>query len=202
MSDSKAEIGELRLEAETLRSSAARPRVHGNGFVQLDLTERRRLHVWGDPRIPRQVVPSQIHDHTFSFRSRIVVGQLVHRTISVVKDPAGGYDLYKAVVNHGEDTRLLKQPGRVSATITNECLIAAGEQYTFQATRFHETLAPWPCVTVIEKDGPTLSQGGPAPRVLVPARLEPDNTFDRYQTSPELLWQIIFENLESGRILK
>lgn len=188
-------IAQLKSEVLSLRSSGARPRVHGNGFVQLDLTVRRRLHVWGDHRTPRQTIPSQIHDHTFSFKSEIIVGQLVHRTIQVLRDGAGAYDLYRAVVNHGEDTRLEKQQGRVLAQIINESLIRAGQTYSFQATRFHETIAPWPCVTVIEKDGPTLSQGGPAPRVLVPAGLEPDNSFDRYQTPAELLWQIILENL-------
>ncbi len=188
----------LREEVSAAHADRAnhRPRVHGNGFVQLDLTSRRRLHVWGDPRIPRQTVPSQIHDHTFSFKSTIMAGQLVHRAISVTKDPAGGYDLYQAVVNHGEDTRLVKQTGRVAATITLESLITVGQTYSFQAGRFHETLAPWLCVSVIEKDGPTLSQGGPSPRVLVPATLGPDNTFDRYQTEPDALWRIIFEALQ------
>lgn len=183
----------LKTKIEHAQLGHARPRVHGNGFVQLDLTDRQRLHVWGDCRIPRQVIPSQIHDHTFSFKSTIIFGQLVHRTIGVLHDAAGGYDLYQAVVNHGEDTRLEKQQGRVRATIQIESLIKAGQSYSFQATRFHETLAPWLCVSLIEKDGPTLSQGGPSPRVLVPAGLEPDNSFDRYQASPELLWQIIFE---------
>ena len=174
-------------------NAGARPRVHGNGFVQLDLTDRRRLHVWGDPRIPRQVTPSQIHDHTFSFKSQIIIGQLVHRTMEPRPDPAGAYDLYKAVVRKGEDTYLGKEPGRFSVTITCEHLAKAGSEYSFQAGRFHETVAPWLCVTIITKDGPTLSQGGPPPRVLVPVGLEPDNTFDRYQTPPDALWGIILQ---------
>src|SRR5580765_3414507 len=117
----------LKLEVENGRRSGLRPRIHGNGFVQLDLTERRRLHVWGDSRIPRRLVPSQIHDHTFSFTSEIVIGQLVHRTIGVQFDPSGAYDLYKAVLNHGENPQLEKQQGRVIATIQNESLIVAGQ---------------------------------------------------------------------------
>lgn len=177
-------------------NAGARPRVHGNGFVQLDLTDRRRLHVWGDPRIPRQVTPSQIHDHTFSFTSQIIIGQLVHRVIFVNRDPGGGYDLHKAVVRQGEDTQLVKEPGRFSATIVTEHLAVDGSKYSFQAGQFHETVAPWLCVTVITKDGPTLAQGGPSPRVLVPAGLEPDNTFDRYQTPPDALWDIILQSFK------
>lgn len=185
----------LRLEVERARSSGARPRVHGNGFVQLDLTERRRLHVWGDPRIPRQLVPSQIHDHTFSFKSTVYVGQLVHRAISLYPGTNGAYEMYYAVSNHGEDTRLVKTRVRYDSLITEERLLRAGDTYAFQSRKFHETVAPWPCVTVIDKNGPTLSQGGPNPNVLVPFGLEPDNTFDRYQTSPDLLWEVILEKL-------
>ena len=182
-------------QVKAAHEEGKRPRVHGNGFVQLDLTDRKRLHVWGDHRIPRESIPSQIHDHTFSFKSTVILGQLIHRTILVAREPAGAYDLYQAVVNHGEDTRSVKQEGRVSAMITAEALIGAGQSYSFQAGRFHETVAPWLCVTVIEKDGPTLSQGGPSPRVLVPAGLQPDNEFDRYVSASGFLWAIIFEAL-------
>jgi hypothetical protein len=172
-----------------------RPRVHGNGFVQLDLTPSRRLHVWGDPRVPRQSVPSTIHDHTFSFRSVVYRGQLAHRVIGLYSDAKGAYSMYYAVTNHGEDTRLVKTRERYDAIITREHLLKEGSTYSFRAGEFHETVAPWLCVTVIDKDGPTLSQGGPNPNVLVPFGLEPDNNFDRYQTDDDLLWQIIFEAL-------
>lgn len=184
-------------QVEAARDSGSRPRVHGNGFVQLDLTPRRRLHVWGDVRIPRQSVPSTIHDHTFSFQSTVYVGQLVHRVIGLYPGTNGAYEMYYAVTNQGEDTRLVKTPVRYDALITEEHLLRPGDTYTFAARRFHETVAPWLCVTVIDKDGPTLSQGGPNPNVLVPFGLTPDNSFDRYQTPPDFLWQIIFEALQS-----
>lgn len=189
-------IDKIRAEVELAHQRNTRPRVHGNGFVQLDLTERRRLHVWGDHRIPRQCVPSTIHDHTFSFQSRVYVGQVIHRAMSIYPDPSGAFEMYQAVCNHGEDTRLNKRPSwRCNVLITEERLLRAGDVYTFQARKFHETVAPWPCVTVIDKDGPTLAQGGPNPNVLVPFGLDPDNTFDRYQVPPDLLWQIVLESL-------
>jgi hypothetical protein len=189
----------INIEAEVnhVRQRGARPRVHGNGFVQLDLTPSRRLRVWGDPRIPRQVIPSTIHDHTFSFQSVVCRGQLVHREIHLYADELGGYEKYYAVTNHGEDTRLVKSKDRFDAIITRETLLRTGDTYEFKARLFHETVAPWLCVTVIDKDGPTLSQGGPNPNVLVPFGLEPDNTFDRYQTDADLLWQVIKEALKS-----
>lgn len=185
----------LKTQVVAAKDRGARPRVHGNGFVQLDLTDRRRLHVWGDPRVPRQSMPSTIHDHTFSFSSRVYVGQLVHREIDIEHNDDGAYQLYRAVTNHGEDTRLVNSKSRYDVLITREYLLRSGDTYQFAAREFHETVAPWLCVTVIDKDGPTLSQGGPNPNVLVPFGLEPDNTFDRYQTSPELLWQVVDEAL-------
>lgn len=188
-------VNGLRYEIDFARKQGNRPRVHGNGFVQLDLTERRRLHVWGDPRIPRQTVPSTIHDHTFSFHSQVYVGQMVHREVGLYPDSDGGYEMYYAVTNHGEDTRLVKTPTLYNVLIQREYLLKAGDRYKFAARKFHETVAPWLCVTVIDKDGPSLSQGGGNPNVLVPRGLEPDNTFDRYQTNPDLLWQVIEEAL-------
>lgn len=191
-------VQDIVCEVEALRGTA-RPRVHGNGFIQLDLTARRRLHVWGDPRIPRQVVPSTIHDHTFSFTSIVVGGQIVNRCVDLKEDSNGAYEMYQAVTNHGEDTRLVKSSARFNATVTAEHLLRAGDTYQFEARRFHETIAPWLCVTVIDKDGPTLAQGGPNPNVLVPTGLQPDNTFDRYQVEPGRLWTIIYEALSATR---
>jgi hypothetical protein len=185
---------ELLEEVYCIAESGENPRVHGNGFIQLDLTLETRLHVWGDSRIPRQVVPSQIHDHAFSFTSRIVVGQIIHREIGLWANSKGAYDAYRPVKNVGEDTRLVKFPMRYSATIAAEKLFRAGDVYTFEAYKFHETVAPWLCVTVIEKDKREIP-GDVPPTVLVPHGLEPDNSFNRYQADPDLLWQIIFEAL-------
>jgi hypothetical protein len=185
----------LSAEVNWARERGIRPRVHGNGFVQLDLTPTRRLHVWGDSRIPRQIVPTTIHDHTFSFSSIVCRGQLVHREITVRSEFDGAYEMYYAVTNHGEDTRLVRNGERYSALIAAEHLLREGDEYTFEKFKFHETVAPWLCVTVIDKDGLTLSQGGASPNVLVPFGWEPDNTFDRYQTDADLLWQIIDEAL-------
>ncbi len=52
------------------------PRIHGNGFIQVDLDELHRLHLW-DVMIPRQSVDSSIHDHAFGFESRTLQGMLV-----------------------------------------------------------------------------------------------------------------------------
>lgn len=191
------QLDELLEEVCRIRETGARPRVHGNGFIQLDLSSRRRLNVWGDSRIPRQVIPSQIHDHTFPFKSQVYLGQIVHREFDIFLDSVGAYEKYRPTVNNDEDTRLIKEEGRFRASITRERLLQAGDTYTFQAYRFHETVAPWLCVTVIDKGSFTIA-GGPSSTVLVPYGLEPDNTFNRYQESPDKLWTIILEALRGS----
>jgi len=71
------------INLKKVRADGGRPRVHGNGFVQLDLTERSRLHIWGDPRIPKQKVATPIHDHVFGFESTIIVGRVISLTYAV-----------------------------------------------------------------------------------------------------------------------
>jgi hypothetical protein len=54
------------------------PRVHANGVLQIDITPAVRL---------RQAVPTPIHDHAFSVRSRVLVGALPQRTCDIRLHP-------------------------------------------------------------------------------------------------------------------
>ena len=94
------------INLEAVRASGSRPRVHGNGFIQLDLTERSRLHVWGDPRIPRQKVSTPIHDHVFGFTSTIIVGRLINVIYDVELRRFGDFNIFTPEIREGEDTVL------------------------------------------------------------------------------------------------
>lgn len=70
------------------------PRIHPNGFIQLDLTEveedwhrshkkghsgsNKRLHIWNPPGIilPHQETYNEVHDHVFDMHSTVVYGTL------------------------------------------------------------------------------------------------------------------------------
>lgn len=175
------------------------PRVHGNGFVQLDLPGRLRLHVWGDPRVPRQSVSTQIHNHVFGFASRVYVGRLVNVTYSRMPDPAGRYRLCEAVCRDGEDTMLVPvlAGSRRTMTPVRVQAVEEGETYDFPDELYHETLTNQVTVTVIEKRGRTLAERpeGPRPRVFVPHDREPDNSFHRDRCDPWLLWSVVFRAL-------
>src|SRR5882672_5609107 len=65
---------------EELRQQPRRPRLHPNGFIQLDLTEdlSKRLHVWPDEPLQAQLTRHPIHDHSFDMKSEILAGCLAN----------------------------------------------------------------------------------------------------------------------------
>jgi hypothetical protein len=150
-------------------------RVHGNGFLQVDLDGARRLHVW-DPGLPRQAVPTPIHDHRFSFTSAVVVGTLGHFTYSVVPDLNGYHRVYCPEARDGEDTLLAPRSGlRVTVRTLGELWVPEGGSYDFGAGLFHETRVRALAVTLMEKTEVFNLRA----RVLCPVGMEPDNRFNR-----------------------
>lgn len=174
----------------------ATPRVHPNGFIQLDLDERRRLHVW-HPRLPyRQRTYHPIHDHVFGFKSRVFSGRLVNVNYEIERNPASGrFFLWQAVSTSGEESRLVQilcKP--VDMAPTSVQVVWPGSTYAIEPYTFHENLANEPTLTVIEKDGPTTHQDAESrPRVAVPVGVEPDNDFCRGTVDADLLWELIAE---------
>jgi len=187
-----------------IRDHGARPRVHGNGFIQLDLDPEQRLHIWGHPDIPKQEVATPIHDHVFGFHSEMLVGRLVNVVYDLCSPAYAGeeFEVWEPVPRHGEDTVL--EPTGETGSIRMGCslVLIAGSpflsEYDFEPFVFHEMFAPEPSATIITKRGPTLRENptGRKPRVLVPVGVEPDNSFDRYDNDPEDLWRIIHEVLD------
>lgn len=172
------------------------PRVHGNGFIQLDLwSPRVRLHVWG-PGIPRQSVPTPIHDHTFGFQSFTIRGCLLNVRYSVMPSGVGfeSHHVYRARIRAGEDTVLVRDRGRGYLLMPEEALVVrAGCGYSEKPGDIHQSIADCRTATVILKDNLTLAQGGASPRVFVPVGTEPDNSFRRDAFPASLLWNIIGE---------
>jgi L-ascorbate metabolism protein UlaG (beta-lactamase superfamily) len=177
------------------------PRVHGNGFIQLDLTPTKRLHIWGHPSIPRQKTATPLHDHAFGFTSRILMGALVNkRFIWNTETPYGRYEIHRVNVRDREDTTL-HGTGELGDLVHVETEVYfAGDVYSMSPGEIHESEPREISASIIEKTGPTLSQGGPSPRVFVPRGLKPDNTFHRYTMSEEDLWEIIADVLQRGVI--
>lgn len=200
----------LELTLDYIRNLGAEPRVHGNGFIQLDLTDRVRLHIWGHPDIPRQSQPTPIHNHVFSFRSWCLIGRLVNVEYELERSGAE-FQIYEAVTRQNEDTILvcdeeLTGIRHVRTTVTVPEALNDGvsyemrSSYYFHRFNFHEIFTPEPTITVMKKDGPTLAQGsGISPAILVPTGRTPDNDFNRYGHDPKLLWDIIADVIDSAK---
>lgn len=186
-----------------------RPRVHGNGFLQLDLSTDVRLHIFGHDKLPKQHVATPIHDHTFGFKSYCYKGRLVNVVYGV--EPGGvEFHVYEPEVRDGEDTVLMPVGAEhdcgvfilrtnvvVPAFLSDDDCVSMRASYSMECGVLHESLAPEPTVTVMFKASPTQPRSCPwKPRVLVPQGMAPDNEFTRYDVHPDLLWEIIDEMLE------
>ena len=189
------------IHLKTLRDAGVKPRVHGNGFIQFDVNETQRLHIWGDPRIPRQKVYTGIHDHVFGFESRIIVGRLLNVVYGYHEVDYGDYRVYVPETRDREDTVLWPTFDRCRVFPIRSELIdwnTSVQTYTMDPFIFHETFTTGPAATIITKTGPTMAQGAVAkPRILCPVNLEPSNDFNRYTAADEdLLWQITEDVLD------
>lgn len=173
-----------------LRKLGNTPRLHGNGFIQLDLFDNKRLHFWTD-NMSAQSVSTQIHDHRFDLKSYILLGKLIHihyrYSIAAFE---GTYHFYIAKQRKDHDTELVRDDVRCSYYLQEMCRseMSAGSIYTFPKKEFHETRAVGLTCTLIEKLD---TERHYSPRVACYHEHMPDNKFTRYDTDPELLWNVI-----------
>lgn len=182
------------LNFDYIRSVGRNIRLHGNGFIQIDTGPRQRLHVFGHPDAPRQKVPTPIHDHKFSFKSRIYSGALInavwhfdarlpHTHFVCGYEPSG---------KGGEDTRLIETDERGGLRLASMMIHTPGDQYRHSHGILHETFANEPTITVMDKTGFDETH---KPRVLCRIGLEPDNYFTRYDLDDDELWRMVADAL-------
>lgn len=171
------------------------PRVHGNGFIQFDLSDTVRLHVWGHPAIPRQKTDTPIHNHRFAFHSIILKGMLTDVRYQPYRDEDDWTHFpYEARARQGEDTVLVPCNTTCGVRmVASKNTYTPGQSYHMKEGEIHESIPHGLTVTIISKTGPSLAQGGPIPLVYVPVGIKPDNAFNRYSFPAEDLWTIIHE---------
>lgn len=161
-------------------------RIHGNGFLQAELPDGRKLHVWnaGDKNFPKQITSTQIHNHTSSFKSTILYGRLMNIEYEMATHIGGAvdyYDEYEAVPRQGFDTGLVPT-GRNFAIVDRRVFkFSIGSEYEFPGipNLFHETKPlTGSVITVVERTSPDHPMRKPI--IMVPEGKQPDNDFDRY----------------------
>ncbi|RWF33779.1 hypothetical protein [Mesorhizobium sp.] len=178
---------------DEIRKQGSGIRVHGNGFIQVDLPDNKRVNVWGHPAIPRQNVATQLHDHRFDFYSFVLRGAMVNATYNAyVPHPATNlpatHDVYTPQAREGEDTVLVKLGEPLRVVPYHAHVYPAGESYRLPAGMIHETFVNQPTATLMLK-----GDVRPIPvRVFCPIGKKPDNDFVRHQAMAEAdLWEIV-----------
>lgn len=179
------------------------PRVHPNGPIQLDLSERTRLHVWLQEPAAKQKVHTPIHDHTFDYESTVLLGGLANEKYVFLPDPSHAeYVQHQVVPVEGHETKLVPfgEPGRILKT--GEIETWRGESYAWFAHVLHWAFPLTPvALTLMNKIRPREAcLLGPAARVIVPSGQQPDNDFRRDDYPTSRLWQIIAEALRMARV--
>lgn len=193
---------------EYLRGLGRRPRLHPNGFVQLDLNEEatERFHVWPALGIAAQKTRHPIHDHAFDMQSTVLLGSLTNvlyshtlhdsRTEVWIKGP-DTYRIYTAKKIGPEETVL--EPTYVAARLREISRITYGpfETYEMSKSLLHDSVATGLTATVMRK----LNQSGEYhPSVFVPIGVKPDNEFRRESLPEEELWRHIEAAVEAIRL--
>jgi hypothetical protein len=183
------------LMIDQARARGARPRVHPNGFLQLNLVEsgNLRLHIW-HPELPKQSVRTSVHDHVFHMRSTIEVGVLQQVRFTYTLEHSGDptAEIYMAEYTAKSDSTLHPTGVQVALATREDQFITVDGTYEQPPFTFHDSV---PCtdivVTVMEK----VAKFEGNPRVIVPIGCAPDNSFHREDADEELLWKIIDEAL-------
>lgn len=193
----------MKINLTKIKDNGNEPRVHGNGFIQLDISNKSRLHIWGHPDIPKQAVSTPIHDHRFSFKSTVLVGRLVNitYTFNYNNDFPPKFSEHEAICRQGEDT-ILTPTGRHGIVVERTTTMIDDwdirNVYHMEKGIFHELLPCVPSATICTK---TANSPNRIPRVLVPFGITPDNDFNRYESATtEDLWKIIYTVLK-GRYI-
>lgn len=176
---------------ERALSAGNKLRLHQNGFIQLDMVRvdqtdpEMRLHIWDKDIPPAQNPRSPIHNHTFSFRSEILCGELTHiefEWIPAIK--AKEEELVVGLYKGSGDYEHLEFTGEWGAVReTGRHYYDPGTEYTFDFGKYHDSLGKGFTATMMTK---TLYHQIPyATVVCQPSIGAPDNTFrrDKYPQS-------------------
>lgn len=186
------------LDMDTLLGLAIEdPRVHGNGFIQLDLGENYRVNFWGHKDIPKQEVDTGIHDHAYDFISCILKGSIFNTRYE--KEIGKTHKVYVPQVAEGHDTKLIdtktttaireSQVEHICFDDIPDCLTT--KSYYMLAGELHKTEAFEPAVTLMKKiPKPKFIQKHSA-SVLVKWGERPDNQFDRHAFNHDDTWALI-----------
>jgi hypothetical protein len=181
------------MKVEAFEETAETITLHGLGFLQIKLQGKQRLHVW-HPDLPRRTCfrHSSIHDHRFSFVSRVLVGRQLN-TIYRAKRSGMTDATHMSYLHEGARTAFGNRPWIADETLRlttiNEEVIRAGDSYSMDAYVYHSTEpgGDGRVATLMTKTW----EGGGGAHSLCEVGHMPDVDFDRKQWPEERLWEIV-----------
>jgi hypothetical protein len=169
-------------------------RLHGNRFIQIDLSKEVRIHIWSDILPIAQERPAPIHDHAYSFTSHIVSGQLInvqYRISETVSSPFSmklcnemAYDIWTV----SADKNILEKTPKTAILKPNGIdYYRRGGEYRMWPKMIHAAAYVGHAITVCSVSPP----GPGAVRVFIPHNSTPDNVYRRDKYSADYLWDLV-----------
>jgi hypothetical protein len=156
------------LDIDFLRDCAAKydskPYWFGLGFIQLKLSDEERMHFWL-PELPAEE-RDEVHNHRYTFHSRILDGTLVQQTYAIHPDLNGDCEIFETDCAPGKEGHphaflscFLKKTGSYNLAAGTDYLLDADTYHTTRDTRFAITLLRRPAqaekvsASVVKKRG-------------------------------------------------
>lgn len=170
--------------------------LHGLGFIQLVLEGNQRMHVW-HPDLPRRdcYEHSAIHNHRFTFISRVLKGTQVNQRcdLEIVKPGTGSHVL----ISHNGPRSA--KGGRESYPVADVNVqrrpiehYEAGQEYVMPAGEYHHTPCHGIVITIMTKQAEMAIHANSVCKKDV----EFHNDFDRFQLSPDELFAYVVDALK------
>jgi len=187
----------LRRDLEDARAAGAAPRLHPNGFIQVDLSPDLRAHVWPETSLPTADPYCPIHDHTYGFFSLVARGSVRNIDLEAVAHEAGPYRLWEIkqwAAERRTPTPRFIDDMRYALRPLSDKRHSAGTMYEMRPFVFHYSDAEPGTVTIIKI---LPSEPGRAARIAAQIGDEPDSRFER-DVPPERqaeLWDLIFRTI-------
>tara|TARA_R110002110_G_scaffold64634_3_gene178561 strand:+ start:4360 stop:4923 length:564 start_codon:yes stop_codon:yes gene_type:complete len=172
--------------------------LHGLGFIQLKLGGNMRMHVW-HPDLPRRdcYEHSAIHNHRFSFTSRVLKGIQINQRcdLEIVK---AEYGTHKLISHNGPRS---EKGGRESYPVADVNVsyrvrerYVPGEEYFIPAYEYHHTPCSGVVITLMTKHVELSIHANSVCHRGVNFHYD----FDRFQLSPEELFAFVVDAMKSA----
>lgn len=167
--------------------------LHGLGFIQVVLPGNQRLHVW-HPDLPRRncFEHSAIHNHRFSFKSRVLKGTQKNVRVDLELSKDGSHDIISHNGPRSDKGGRLSYP--VAICNIHEGQIESygpGEEYLMPMHQYHHTPNDGIVVTLMQKLDDSQIHANSVCRRGITFHYD----FDRFQLSPDSLFQFVLEAL-------